>query len=111
MGTDAMIVKSLGVLSVGKFLACFYALLGVIVGGFLSLFALLGAGVEGANIGPGGALLFGAGAIIIVPVAYGVAGFIGGVFVAALYNVVATIAGGIELELKPTPGESPRVDA
>jgi hypothetical protein len=102
-----MVVKSVGVLSVGKVFACLYALLGLIVGGIFSLVALASAS---AGAAAGGAppeaqragvvaLLLGAGAIIIMPILYGVGGFVGGIIVAVLYNVVAAITGGIEIEL------------
>lgn len=76
-----------------------YALLGLIAGAFFSLLAVAGTfaarGDEGAA-----ALFFGAGAIIVLPILYGILGFIGGVIIAALYNVVASVAGGIELDLE-----------
>jgi hypothetical protein len=102
--TDAVIVKSIGVLSAGKVMACLYSALGLILGGFLSLFALAGAAVGGPN-GGGANLILGVGSIIILPVMYGVLGFIGGIVMAALYNVVASFAGGIEIDLKPTLGD------
>lgn len=96
-----MIVKSIGVLSAGKMLGCLYALLGLILGAFFSLFSIVGVAAGGQNAGPA-ALLVGAGAIIIFPIFYGVIGFVGGIIMAALYNVVASFAGGIEIELKST---------
>ena len=99
-----MVVKSIGVLSVGKVLACLYALLGLLVGGFFSLLAIAGAAAGAANGGPA-ALLFGVGAIIILPIFYGLIGFVGGIIMAALYNVVASIAGGIEVQLEGPPAD------
>ena len=96
-----MIVKSVGVLSVGKVLGCLYAMLGLIIGGFLTLLSLAGAAAGGRDAGPA-ALLVGVGAIVIIPVIYGGIGFIGGIIMAALYNVVASVIGGIEFELKRT---------
>ena len=93
-----MVVKSVGVLSVGKVLGCLYALFGLIFGGLFTLISLAGFAVGGPDAGPA-ALLFGVGAIIILPVFYGVMGFIGGIISAAFYNLVASIAGGIEIEL------------
>ena len=93
-----MIVKTVGVLSVGKVFGCLYALLGLIIGGLFSLLSLAGFAAGGGDAGPA-ALLFGVGGIIIFPVFYGVVGFIAGIITAALYNVVASIVGGIEIEL------------
>jgi hypothetical protein len=94
------VVKRVGVLSVGKVMGILYALLGLIIGGLFSLFSLAGAVVGGA----GGqenvlAMLFGVGAVVILPLFYGVIGFIGGIITAALYNLVASYIGGIEVEL------------
>jgi hypothetical protein len=96
------IVKRFDVLSLGKVMGALYALLGLIFGALFSLMALVGAfaarGQEGA-----GALLFGVGAVVMFPILYGLAGFVGGIIVAALYNLIASITGGIELELEHTP--------
>jgi hypothetical protein len=35
------------------------------------------------------------------PIFYGVMGFIGGVVMAAMYNLVASFTGGIKMELTP----------
>lgn len=98
-----MILKSVGVFSVGKVFACLYAMLGLILGGLFSLLSLAGVAAGGMNAGPG-ALIFGAGAIIVLPIFYGVIGFIGGIITGALYNVAASIAGGVEIELERTDG-------
>jgi hypothetical protein len=98
-GDAAMVVKRVGILSMGKVLGCVHALLGLIVGGlftFLSLFLSLAAGREARPV----SLLFGVGAIVILPVLYGVGGFIGGIILAVLYNFVASVIGGIEIEFK-----------
>jgi hypothetical protein len=98
--TRPMIIRNVGVLSVGKVFGCVYALLGLIIGGIFSLISLAGfaAAGGGQNAGPG-ALIFGVGAIVAVPIFYGVIGFIGGIITAALYNLVAALVGGVELDL------------
>lgn len=97
-------VTRIGPLSVAKMLAVTYAFLGLFFGGVISLFALMGAAVGGAAGGDsasGGiaAMLFGVGAVIILPVVYGCLGFVGGLIMAPLYNLVARVVGGIEIEL------------
>lgn len=92
-------IKSIDVLSAGKMLGALYAILGVLIGAMFTLLALVGAAVGGGQGGPaaqGGAvaLIFGAGAVIIVPLVYGVMGFIGGIITAALYNLIAMLVGG-----------------
>jgi len=95
-----MVIERVGPLSVGKLLGCLYALLGLIIGGFISLFALAGAAIGGGMQGASAAL-FGVGAVILLPILYGVFGFIGGIIGAALYNLVASLVGGIEIETVP----------
>jgi len=100
-----MAVQSLtriGALSLAKILAVTYAFLGLFFGGLISLFALMGAAVGGAAGGDSGgvaAMLFGVGAVIILPIVYGCIGFVGGLIAAPLYNLVAKVVGGIEVEL------------
>jgi hypothetical protein len=42
----------------------------------------------------------GAGAIVILPIFYGVMGFIMGALYAAVYNFIAGIVGGLELQFE-----------
>ena len=46
-------------------------------------------------------VFFGAGAVIALPNFYGIMGFVGGIIMAAIYNFVAGIVGGLELDLEP----------
>jgi len=83
-------------LSVGKLLGILYALIGFIAGIFISIISAVsatfsqGTGFMGA--------LFGIGAVIILPIFYGVMGFVSGVIIAGLYNLVAGWVGGIEVQ-------------
>lgn len=95
-------VTRIGVLSLAKMLAVTYAFLGLFFGAVISLFAMMGAAagsVAGGDSGGVVALLFGAGAVIILPIVYGCLGFVGGLIMAPLYNLVARVVGGIEIEL------------
>ena len=93
-----MIVKRIGVLSVGKVLGSLYVALGLMIGGLMSLISVIGVAAGANDAGPAG-LLIGAGAIVVIPIFYGVIGFVGGIIMAVLYNVVASVVGGIEIEL------------
>lgn len=99
-----MVVKKIGVASAGKMLGALYAVIGLIIGVIFALLSLLGAGMEAALGESGDAGFFGAifglGAIVIFPVIYGVMGFIGGLIMAVVYNLVASFAGGIRLEVE-----------
>ncbi|HLX06251.1 MAG TPA: hypothetical protein VKY89_00160 [Thermoanaerobaculia bacterium] len=98
------VIRRLGILSVAKLQGALYALIGLIVGGVFALFSLFGAALGGAfSSGSHGNSIFGAafglGAIILFPILYGLLGFVAGLLVAALYNLVAGVVGGVEIEL------------
>jgi hypothetical protein len=88
--------------SLSKVLGVLYAILGLIGGVVLALMALTGFPIGGERLpGVGGAAfgaVFGVGAIVFLPICYGIVGFIGGWIVASLYNWVAGRFGGIVVE-------------
>jgi hypothetical protein len=94
-----MIVRSLGVLSVGKLQGAMGAIVGLLAGGAFTLMSLAGAAIGGGRGGPR-VVVFGVGAILLLPVLYGVAGFISGAITALLYNLVAATIGGIEVHFE-----------
>jgi hypothetical protein len=99
-----MTLNRIGVLSCGKVLGTLYVAVGFVFGLIFSLISVLGMaiGAGSGEIGGGQALfgmLFGIGAVIILPIFYGIMGFLGGLLMAALYNLVARVVGGIELDL------------
>ncbi len=76
-------------------------MLGLCFGVLVSLFGLAGAALASTRSQtPIAGLVFGAGAIIFLPVLYGVIGFLFSLIGAALYNVVAGMVGGVEVELQ-----------
>jgi hypothetical protein len=97
-----MIVKRVGPLSVAKNAAVLYAVLGLIVGAMFSLAAVAGAfsGGDDTGVAAGIAGIVGVGAIVIAPIFYACIGFVGALIGAALYNLVAGMVGGIELEVE-----------
>ena len=103
-----MQLKRIGVVSLGKVMGAIYAVFGLIAGAFVSLFSLIGgfAGMAGEGSEAAASLfvgvLFGAGAIVLFPIFYGVIAFVMGMVIAAVYNVLAATVGGIELELEST---------
>ncbi len=95
-------ITKIEILSMGKVHALILAFLGLIIG---LLVGLIGAVVGSFAAAYGGIPAFlGAGfgilAIIVFPIMYGILGFLGGIIVAVLYNLVARWVGGIEIELK-----------
>jgi hypothetical protein len=92
-----MIVKRVGVASVARIYAAISAAAGLVIGCFFALASVVGAGMsdsaQGAILGP----LFGVGAVIAMPIFYGLMGFIGGAIGAAFYNLFAGMVGGVEI--------------
>jgi hypothetical protein len=75
------------------------------IGAFLSLFALVG-GLATASFASTGVrpsswfgLAFGLGAVLVLPVVYGLMGFVQGLIGCALYNLAARSVGGIEIDV------------
>ena len=96
------VVRRIGVLSVGKIGGLVYATLGLIGGAIFAAFALLGglaAMGEDEAVGALG-MFFGVGAIVVVPICYGILGALMGMLMAAIYNLVAGVIGGVELDVE-----------
>jgi hypothetical protein len=83
-------------------------LIGVVFGLIAGIFMFIaGAGIRGmmgaygGGYGYGSMMAgFGIGAIIVMPIMYGICGFIAGAIVAWVYNLAAGWIGGIEIELE-----------
>lgn len=93
-------LRKLGVLSVAKINAVLSAFMGFIIGIF---YAVLGAVMDAAGaplvqgISP---ILVSFGLVLVMPIIYGILGFISGLILAALYNLFASLFGGIEMKFK-----------
>ena len=95
-----MVLKKVGAMSLAKISGVLYAAIGLIIGAVVSLLAMLGMAANmGGSANPMG-VLFGVGAIICLPIFYGLIGFIGALIGAGLYNVLARVVGGVQLELE-----------
>lgn len=102
-----MIVKSVGIVSLAKFMGLLYAGLGLLFGCIFALFSLLGGGAMlaagGADSGAAGMGMMagmGIGAVILFPIMYGILGFIAGLVSAFLFNLAAKFTGGLEIEVQ-----------
>ena len=95
------IIKSVGVLSVAKIMGMIYGCMGLIVAPFFLLIGLLGSALGQHNSPLAG--IFGIGFAVLMPVLYGVIGFVAGLIGALLYNLFARWVGGFELELELRP--------
>lgn len=97
-----MRIKKIEPLSAAKLMASVYAAVGLLIGGIVSLFALFG-GLLAAMGGEAGGwlgVLFGVGAIVVMPLVYGTMGFIGGLIASVAYNLMASIVGPLEVQVE-----------
>ena len=97
-------IVRVGPLSLAKMMGIVYAGIGLIVGALVSVVAVLGTAIGLAQRGGGSALLglgVGAGAVILLPLLYGLLGFLVGAIAGGLYTLAARTVGGIEVELRP----------
>ena len=100
-----MVLRRVGVWSAAKIAGVIYASVGLLGGLMFAGISLLGFGFAStaqnsdvpAWLGPA----FGVGAIVVLPIIYGVLGLIGGAIAAALYNLFSGMVGGMELDLQP----------
>jgi zinc-ribbon domain len=95
-----MVVRRIGLMSAAKIQGALMALCGLIFG---LIFAAIGsvASMASQQSSSPFALMgaaFGVGAVIILPICYGIIGFISGLIWAAVYNLIAGLVGGIEIE-------------
>lgn len=97
-----MTVRRIGVLSLAKIMGALYTGIGLVIGAFIALFSLFGAAI-GAGDSPEAWMgaFFGIGAIVFLPIFYGLLGFVAGLLGAALYNLAAGFMGGLELDVVP----------
>ena len=103
-------VRSVGVLSFAKIFGLIHACFGLVFAPFFLLAGIV------ASIGndKSAAILggtFGIVMALLMPVLYGVMGFVMGAVGALIYNPIAGWIGGIELRLEPSPGSGPGIAA
>jgi hypothetical protein len=95
-----MIIKRIGPVSCAKITGTLYLILGLFFGAIVSLIALIG-GFASDSSGAGGmGAIMGVGAIIVFPIMYGCIGFVATLIGAWLYNVLAGMVGGIEMDVQ-----------
>ena len=100
-----MVVRRINPLSLAKIAGLLYAIIGLIIGAFFSLlFGVIGSLNPAQEEMPHGiAMLMGAGSIITLPIVYGVLGFITTAVGAMIYNGLAGVVGGIEIDVDAAP--------
>lgn len=98
-----MIVKRINPISAGKMMGALYAIIGLIIGIIVAIASLMGASLAPPEATGGHSfvgMIFGVGAIIFLPICYGILGFLSGLIVPAIYNILAGIVGGVEVDVQ-----------
>ena len=93
-----MVIRRVGPLSCAKVAGVLYLIMGFVIGGMVSLITL--AGVFGGR--PSGgfmASLFGTAAVVVLPICYGVFGFIMTLIMTSLFNLIVGFTGGVEVDV------------
>jgi len=97
-------ITRISVLKLGITFAALYGILSLIMVPFFLIVTLFDSGHSADNPHAHPAA-FGAVFVLFLPVIYAVLGFIGGVLMAAVYNLVAKITGGVEITLQDVPAD------
>lgn len=93
-----MVIRRIGVWSAARMYGVIMAVVGLLIGlGFAVISTIAGA-TAGDDMPVWAAGMFGVGAIIFMPIMYGVLGVVSGAIGAVIYNVFAGMVGGLEIE-------------
>jgi len=95
-----MVIKQVGPLSCAKVVASLYVIVGVCIGALISLASMAGGMVSDSPLAGWFGTAIGLGAIVVLPIFYGVLGFVMTLIGAWLYNIAAGIVGGIEIDVQ-----------
>ncbi len=95
-----MVIKRVGPVSCAKISGTLYAIIGLFAGAGFSLLSLLGTfgSRSTREVVPFAAL--GVGSIIVFPILYGAIGFLFSLIAAWLYNFLARLVGGIQIDIE-----------
>lgn len=94
-----MVIKRIRPMSVAKITGTLYAVMGLVVGAFFSLLAAGGFGPNDSDFS-GFGMVLGTGAVVAFPILYGCIGFVATLIAVWLYNVMAGLVGGIEIDVQ-----------
>lgn len=94
-----MMIRKINPWSCAKVAGVVYALMGLLLGGLFSLVGLGMGSLAGRENFPMAGMIFGAGAVVILPIFYGICGAVMSGIGALIYNLVAGMVGGIQIEV------------
>ncbi len=79
--------------------AVWYAIIGLLLGIIFALVSMVGGALVPASQTGLFRMFFGVGAIVLLPICYGIIGGISGALGAVIYNLVAGWVGGLEVDI------------
>jgi hypothetical protein len=95
-----MVVKRFGVASVAKIYGAISAAFGLLAGCVIALGSLMSLGMTDTSEVGFLAPVFGVGAVVFLPIFYGIMGLVAGAIGALLYNAFAGMVGGVSIEVE-----------
>ena len=95
-----MVIRKVGVWSVARMYGALSAGIGLLVGLGIALASAVGLSLAQGDQPGFVAAAMGVGAVVILPIFYGVMGVCGGAIGAALFNVVSGVVGGVSIEVE-----------
>src|SRR5258708_1129383 len=108
-----MVIRHIGVWSVSRLYGALCGAMGLLFGIIVALIAMAGgsmAGMRGSDAGLAGSgigALFGVGAIILLPLCYGVLGLVTGAIAAGLYNPFPSLSPSPPIHSQPSTPSTP----
>ena len=93
-----MVIRRVGVWSVARLYGALSAAMGLLIGLIIAVASTIGMTMAEGDEPPFLAGIFGAGAVVILPLFYGCLGLVAGAIGAALYNLLAGMMGGVVIE-------------
>jgi hypothetical protein len=103
-------IRRMGVFSCAKIYAVVMAAFGIIIGVIYGLIfmvvggAMMAGGARDSGAAGASSLVIGLIMMVVIPIIYGVIGFVAGAIGGVVYNVAAGFVGGLELELESMEG-------
>lgn len=100
MPEGVMVIRRFGIWSVARLYGLLSAAMGLLVGLGIAVASTVGMSMAEGDEPPFLAGIFGVGAVVILPIFYGVMGICAGAIGAALYNLLAGVVGGVTLDVE-----------
>jgi hypothetical protein len=90
-----MVIKSIVPASLAKISCLIYAAAGLVIGVIVTIGSIAGLATKQGGLSD---VIFGIGAVIALPILYGVIGFVSSWLLAFVYNIAAKKVGGIQID-------------